>query len=89
MEQNVALAKSSAGALNTMSNTYANSIEAAEERATNAAEKLYDTLFDSKTIKTFYNSIEKTLDVVTSLAEAFGGIPGILTRIIPLFLKLY
>lgn len=89
MEQNVALAKSSAGALNTMSNTYANSIEAAEERATNAAEKLYDTLFNSKTIKTFYNNVEKTLDVVTSLAEAFGGIPGILARIVPLFLKLY
>jgi TP901 family phage tail tape measure protein len=89
MEKNVQTAKDSAGALTQMSITYADSIEAAEKRATASAEGIYDSLFNSKEMKGFYDGLSDIFEVVESLVDAFGGLPGILTLAGSLLMKMY
>ena len=87
MEKNLELTKAANGALQEQNEIYSDSVEAAEKRMTTSAEKLMSTLLDGDTLKPFYEAASDILEVVNTLVESFGGLPGILTTVASLLLK--
>jgi hypothetical protein len=81
MEENLATAKNSDGELDKQAEIYAESWEAARDRVRAAAESLYTKLLDDDFFIGFLEGLEKAIDGVGSLVDAFGGLGGVLSTI--------
>ena len=81
MEENLATAGTADGELNKQAEIYAESWEAARDRARAAAEELYTKLLDDDFFIGFLNGIEKAIDGISGLVDAFGGLRGALATI--------
>jgi hypothetical protein len=88
-KQNVELAKDSSGAIDAMNETYKDSIEGAQKEMTAMMEKLYNNLLNPDFLKGFYEGLTKIVELVDSLTDAFGGLPGILLTVSSLLMKIY
>lgn len=78
MERNLNTANTSAGSLQKQQDIYAESWEAASERSKAALEGLYQTLLNDKGFIKLIDGLTGVTNVVTHLAKALGGLPGIL-----------
>lgn len=81
MEENLKTAGNADGELNTQAETYAESWKAARDEVRAAAEELYTKLLDDDFFIGFLKGIEKVIDGVSGLIDAFGGLGGVLTTI--------
>ena len=81
MEQNLKTANSADGSLTEQAEIYAESWEAARDEVRAAAEELYTKLLDDDFFIGFLHGIEKVIDGVSGLVDAFGGLGGVLTTI--------
>ena len=81
MEKNLATANAADGELNKQAEIYAESWQAARDEVRAAAEELYTKLLDDDFFIGFLNGIEKVIDGVNGLVDAFGGLGGVLTTI--------
>ena len=78
MERNLNTANTSTGSLQRQQDIYAESWEAASERSKAALEGLYQTLLNDKGFVKIIDGLTGVTNVVTHLAKALGGLPGIL-----------
>jgi TP901 family phage tail tape measure protein len=88
MQQNLATAQGSSGALQTQSEIYAESWEAAQKRVTSSAEAIYDSLLDDEAFIKLTNIFADFLDVLNPLLKGLGGIPGIIGMVTAAVVKL-
>jgi hypothetical protein len=89
MEQNLHTATSSSGALDAQAKIYSESWEAAADRVTAAAEKLYKSLINDEFFIDVLNSIENLLDLVDDFISSLGGLKGSLTAIGAIVTKVF
>lgn len=81
MQQNVQIARGSEGTLSAQADIYAESWEAASNRARASIENFYSTIINDKAFINLTNTIAKVVDGISSMVEGLGGIPAILTTI--------
>lgn len=81
MGENLKTAMSADGELDNQAEIYAESWQAARDEVRAAAEELYTKLLDDDFFIGFLNGIEKVIDGVSGLVDAFGGLGGVLTTI--------
>lgn len=81
MVANLETAYNSSGVLTEQADIYAESWEAARDRATAAAEEIYKSLVDEKFFIGFLNTIDKILGGVDTVIDSMGGLKGVLTTI--------
>lgn len=89
MKQNIASASNSEGSLQEQANIYAESWEGAKDRVTAAAESIYSSLINDDFFITMLNVIEKLLHGVQDLIDGLGGLPGVLTTIGAIALRVF
>ena len=89
MEQNLATAESSSGALQKQADVYAESWEAASDRVTVAAEAIYSNLISDEFFIDLLNDVEKILNFVNELIDSLGGLEGTLTTIGAIVTKVF
>jgi peptidoglycan hydrolase CwlO-like protein len=56
------------------------------QQLSTAAEGVYDSLLDAKTINDFVDKLTQILKIVEGLTNNLGGLKGILSSIVPLML---
>lgn len=86
---NVDIAVNSEGDLSEQAEIYAESWEAAKDRATAAAEALYDKLLDDKTFIKITDTFTKLLELIDKFVDSAGGLKGILTMLAGVLTKLF
>lgn len=89
MKQNIASASNSEGSLQEQADIYAESWEGAKDRVTAAAESIYSSLINDDFFITMLNVIEKLLHGVQDLIDGLGGLPGVLTTIGAIALRVF
>lgn len=89
MEKNLVTAKNSDGSLQKQQNIYAESWEAAASRSKAAMEGLYDTLLNDKAFIALTDGLTSVTKAVTSLVGAMGGLPGLLSTIGMLSIRVF
>ena len=77
MQANLTTAYNSSGALQEQANIYAESWEAARDRVTAAAEKIYSALLNDDFFIDVLNGFEKILTFVSQLIDNLGGLQGV------------
>lgn len=80
-EQNLAAAQNSEGTLQKQADIYAESWEAAQKRVRAALEDIFGKIIDDKFFIELTNTIAKTVDGVSKLIDALGGVKGLLLAI--------
>lgn len=88
-QQNMNFAENSDGALQKMQNTYAESWEAASKRVQVSLESIYTKVIDDKAVIGVTDLISDTIDEVSNLISAFGGMPSVLGIIGTAMLKAF
>lgn len=81
MQENLATARGSEGALQEQANIYAESWEAAQKRVRAAAEEIYQELLNDDFFITLLNGFKEVLDIINSTIDAIGGLKGVLIAI--------
>lgn len=89
MKQNIASATNSEGSLQEQADIYAESWEAAQKRVKAAWQAIYSDLIDDKFFITILNTIEKLLQGIDNLIDAFGGLSSIVPFIGTILLKTF
>ena len=89
METNLATANDSEGTLDKQADIYAESWEAARDRVTAAAESIYSSLINDDFFITALDIVEKLLQGVQNLIDGLGGLPGVLTTIGAIVLRVF
>ena len=88
-QNNLTIAEGSEGTLQKQAEVYAESWEAARDRVKAAAEAIYKSLIDDDFFIGVDNVIEKTLNGINSLIQAFGGLPGVLAVVGSAFFAIF
>jgi TP901 family phage tail tape measure protein len=86
---NVATARGASGALQEQADIYAESWEAAQDRVTAAAEKIYSSLINDEFFIDLLNGFEKGLETINGFIEGLGGIEGALGTVSSVFLTMF
>ena len=73
-----------AGTLNEQQDIFMESTTAHLQQMRTAAEGVYDSLLNVKTINTLVDGLTKILQVVEKLTDGLGGLDGILQQLVPL-----
>ena len=89
MQNNIQMAKESAGSLEKMQEDYANSIQGLQDKSRASMEKLFSELMDDEDIKKFYKSLTKITDFFAKLVDSAGGLKGILLLLSSTITKMY
>ena len=89
MEKNLATAGDAEGSLQEQADIYAESWEAAQKRVKASAQAIYDSLLDDKFFISITNGFSKFLNTIENTIKALGGLPGVLSVISGLLLKIY
>ena len=89
MEENLATAKNSDGALQEQSEIYAESWEAARKRVQAAFQGLYDELIDEEFFIKIADYTTKIVEGITSVVDKMGGVKGLLISIASVFMTQY
>lgn len=89
MKQNIQSAKNSEGSLQEQADIYAESWEAARDRVKAAAQEIYADLLDDKFFIAITNGFAKFLNMIHNTIQSLGGLPGVLSVISNLLLKIY
>lgn len=76
---NLATARGSSGALQEQADIYAESWEAARDRVTAAAEKIYTSLFNDEDFIKITNLFADMIDLVGDFTLSIGGLEGVLS----------
>jgi hypothetical protein len=88
-QKNLDVALNSQGTLNEQAEIYAESWEAAQDRVTAAAEKIYSSLLDDEFFIDLLNGLEKVLEAVGGMIDGFGGLKGIVTTVGSVLLTMF
>ena len=88
-QENLGYAKSSDGTLQEQADIYAESWEAASKRVTAAAQEIYTQLLDDDFFIDLLNSLEKIINTISNVIDAFGGLKGLIPLIGSLMLKAF
>lgn len=78
-----------AGTLNEQQAIYMESTAAHIQQLGTAAEGVYDSLLDTKTINGFVDGLTEALKVTEKIVNGFGGLKGILNTITPMITNLF
>lgn len=89
MKQNIQSAKNSEGSLQEQADIYAESWEAARDRVKAAAQEIYADLLDDKFFIAITDGFAKFLNMIHNTIQSLGGLPGVLSVISNLLLKIY
>lgn len=89
MEKNLSTAENSDGSLQKQADIYAQSWEAASERATAALEGLYNKLLNDKLFIGLTNAFTGLIDAVSGFVDTFGGGLGTLATFGGVLLSVY
>ncbi len=89
MQANLATAYGSSGALQEQADIYAESWEAARDRVTAAAEKIYGELLNDDFFIDMLNGFEKILNFVGELIDNLGGVKGVLLSLGAIVTKVF
>lgn len=89
MQENLATARGSEGALQEQANIYAESWEAAQKRVRAAAEDIYKSLLNDKFFISLNNGFASFLQLIQSTIDGLGGLPGVLTLISTLMFQAF
>lgn len=89
MKQNIQSAKNSEGSLQEQADIYAESWEAARDRVKAAAQEIYIDLLDDKFFIAITDGFAKFLNMIHNTIQSLGGLPGVLSVISNLLLKIY
>ena len=81
MQENLATARGSEGALQEQANIYAESWEAAQKRVRAAAQQIYKDLIDEKFFIKLGDFFTTALNGVDNFINAIGGIPGVIAGV--------
>lgn len=81
MQENLGTAYGSTGALQEQADIYAESWEAASNRARAAAEGIYSSLLDDKFFIKMTDSFANLLENINKFTDVLGGMPGVLSLI--------
>lgn len=88
-QQNVSTAETSEGTLQEQADIYAESWEAARERVGAAAEEIYTQLLNDDFFISLSNGFAEFLNIISNTIDSLGGLPGILSMVSGLMLKIY
>ncbi len=88
-QENLDVASGAEGALQEQADIYAESWEAARDRVKAAAEDLYDSILDEDFFIGLLNGFEKAINLVTTLVDSVGGLPGVLAVVSTLVTKIF
>ena len=88
-KQNVNIAKTSSGSLQSQQDIYAESWEAASKRVKAAMEGIFNELLSDEFFITLTNGFADLLDIIKKVTQALGGAQGILTGLATAFIGLY
>ena len=89
MKANLSTAYGSSGALQEQADIYAESWEAARDRVTAAAEKIYNALLNDDFFIDMLNGFEKILTFVNQLVDNLGGLQGVLLALGAIVTKVF
>ena len=89
MKANLSTAYGSSGALQEQADIYAESWEAARDRVTAAAEKIYGALLNDDFFIDMLNGFEKILTFVSQLIDNLGGLQGVLLALGAIVTKVF
>lgn len=89
MQANLSTAYGSSGALQEQADIYAESWEAAQDRVTAAAEKIYNALLNDDFFIDILNGFEKVLTFVDQLIDNLGGLRGVLLALGAIVTKVF
>lgn len=89
MQANLSTAYGSSGALQEQADIYAESWEAAQDRVTAAAEKIYSALLNDDFFIDILNGFEKVLTFVDQLIDNLGGLRGVLLALGAIVTKVF
>ena len=89
MKENVELAKESAGTLELQNTIYAEGMEGTTKRVQANLEEIKNTLVDENDLVPLLNMADGFLTVVGDLLKSIGGLPGLLSLIASIGLKLW
>lgn len=88
-KQNVNIAETSSGSLQSQQDIYAESWEAASKRVKAAMEGIFNELLSDEFFITLTNGFADLLDIIKKVTQALGGVQGILTGLATAFIGLY
>ena len=88
-QENLGYAKNSEGTLQEQADIYAESWEAASKRVTAAAQEIYTQLLDDDFFIDLLEGLEKVIDTISNVIDAFGGLKGVIPLIASLMLKAF
>ena len=88
-QENLGVANTSAGALQSQAEIYAEGWEAAGKRVKAAAQAIYEDLIDDEFFIDLLNKVEKILGFIDNLIDGFGGLKGVLMVISTLMTKIF
>ena len=89
MEENLATARNSDGALQKQADIYAESWEAARKRVQAAAQGIYDDLINDEFFIKVLDITEKVIKGVDTLLEKMGGLKGVIFSLGSVFMSQY
>ena len=89
MERNVELSKEAAGTLEDQHEIWESGIEGATARVKEELNEIKNSLLDENDLLPLLNAAEGFLDFVGSLVDSLGGLPGILSIIASIGLKIW
>ena len=89
MKQNLATSEASSGTLNEQAKIYAESWEAARDRVTASAEKMYSALLDDKFFIKLTNGFADLTDSLGSFIKQIGGLQGVLSTLGVIVTKIF
>ena len=78
-----------AGTLNEQQDIYMESTAAHLQQMRTAAEGVYDSLLDAKTINSIADTLTEILKIVEKLTDGLGGLKGILAQVAPLMTAVF
>ena len=88
-EMNLEVAEGAEGALQEQADIYAESWEAASDRATTALEAIYEKLLDDEFLIDLIDGFTGFLGLVDNLIDGLGGLPGVLALVGVGFTKIF
>jgi hypothetical protein len=88
-EMNLEVAEGAEGALQEQADIYAESWEAASDRATAALEAIYEKLLDDEFLVDLIDGFTGFLELVDNLIDNLGGLPGVLALVGAGFTKIF
>ena len=86
-QKNLAVAQGSEGTLNKQFGQYEKGLEATKKRYKAATEELYSSLINDQGLKAWTEGLTAVVKEITTITNALGGLPGVITTISSLFVS--